>query len=228
VTGLVLGDDGAQQVEPFTRLETYHRELTRYAARMLGSRFEAEDAVQETMVRAWSALDRFDGRSQLRTWLYRICANVCLDMLASRQRRARPGLEPSQSEVATTVPGSSATDMRSAEDPADVAVARESVRLALVLVLRYLPPKQRAVLILREALHWSAAEIAELLGTSAPSVNSALQRARATLRGARVAPDTLRPTDVDDDGSSRLNRYAKALESSDVNALTALLAHEAK
>ncbi len=227
MTTIMTMTDTAQHVEPFKRLEPYHRELTRYAARMLGSRFEADDAVQETMVRAWSALDRFDGRSQLRTWLYRICTNVCLDMLASRQRRSPSGLEASQREIATTGPGTTATEMHSGEDPADVALARESVRLALVTVLQYLPPKQRAVLILREVLHWSAAEIAELLGTSVASVNSALQRARATLRGARVGRNPTRLTQVDEESSALLNRYARAFESSDVTALTALVAHEA-
>jgi len=219
--------DTARRVETFKRLEPFQSELTRYAARMLGSRFEAEDAAQETMVRAWNALDRFEGRSRLRSWLYRICTNVCLDMLASRQRRARPELEASQPDMATTEPGSAATEMLSGGDPADVAVARESVRLALVTVLQYLPPKQRAVLILREVLNWSAAEIAQLLGTSVASVNSALQRSRATLRSARLTRDPAQPIDIDEETRSRLNRYARALESSDVSALTALLAQEA-
>jgi RNA polymerase sigma-70 factor (ECF subfamily) len=217
--------DADRPAEPMKRLEPYQGELRRYAARMLGSRFEAEDAVQETMVRAWNALDRFEGRSQLRSWLYRICTNVCLDMLASRQRRALLELEVSQSEIATSAPGGAiTTGVPSDADPADVAVARESVHLALVTVLHYLPPKQRAVLILREVLHWSATEIAELLGTSVASVNSALQRARATLRGLPVAT---RPIDVDETTRSRVGRYAQALESSDVIALTALLAHDA-
>ena len=210
--------------EPMQRLEPYQSELRRYAARMLGSRFEAEDAVQETMLRAWNGLDRFEGRSQLRSWLYRICTNVCLDMLASRQRRALLDVEVPQSEIAASAPSGITTGVRSDADPADVAVARESVHLALVTVLHYLPPKQRAVLILREVLHWSAAEIAELLGTSVASVNSALQRARATLRGLPVAT---RSIDVDEQTRSRVGQYAQALESSDVIALTALLAHEA-
>ncbi len=216
--------DTGRPAEPMRRLEPYQGELRRYAARMLGSRFEAEDAVQETMVRAWNALDRFEGRSQLRSWLYRICTNVCLDMLASRQRRALLDLDVLQSEIATSAPGALTTGVPSDADPADVAVARESVRLALVTVLHYLPPKQRAVLILREVLHWSAAEIAELLGISVASVNSALQRARATLRGL---PAATRSIDVDEQTRSRVGRYAQALESSDVTALTALLAHEA-
>jgi len=219
--------DTDRPAEPMTQLAPYHSELTQFAARMLGSRFEAEDAVQETMVRAWNALDRFEGRSQLRSWLYRICTNVCFDMLASRQRRALPMVEVSPGEIATTSPNPLTPSISSDRDPADVAVTRESVHLALVTVFQYLPPKQRAVLMLREVLHWSASEIAELLDTSVASVNSALQRARATLRGARVARDSTRSIDVDEEVHARLTRYTRALESSDVNALTALLALEA-
>lgn len=206
------------------RLAPYQRELTRYAARMLGSRFEAEDAVQETMVRAWNALDRFDGRSQLRSWLYRICTNVCLDMLTSRQRRARPGLGASESEIVASAQTWSTAAPPSDGDPAEAVVAQESVWLALVAVLQYLPPKQRAVLILREVLHWTASEMAELLDTSVASVNSALQRARAALPLAR---DRTGPIDLDDETRSRLNRYARALGSSDINTLVALLARDA-
>lgn len=216
-----------QHVDRIARLEPYHRELTHHAARMLGSRFDADDAVQETMMRAWNALDRFEGRSGLRSWLYRICTNVCIDMLASRQRRALPVLEASSSEIATTGSSTIATGMPSEGDPADVAVARESVRLALATVLQHLPPKQRSVLFLREILNWSAAETAQLLDTSVASVNSALQRARATLRRVDVARDLTRTIDVDEETRWRLDRYAQALESSDVATLTALLAHEA-
>jgi RNA polymerase sigma-70 factor (ECF subfamily) len=204
-----------------TRLEPYQRELTHHAARMLGSGFEAEDAVQETMVRAWNALDRFQGRSQLRSWLYRICTNVCLDMLASQRRRARAGLEASERDSVAPPPSPPGGG------PAEVAVARESVRLALMTMLQHLSPKQRAVLILREVLHWSAAEIAELLETSVASVNSALQRARATVRRACYALDATPSSDVDDETRSRLDRYARALETSDVVALTALVSLEA-
>ena len=209
------------------RLVAYHAELTRHAARMLGSHFEAEDAVQETMIRAWTALDRFEGRAQLRTWLYRICTNVCLDMLASRQRRARRGLDASDWEIAASERGPSATGDTSAGDPADVVETRESVRFALETILQRLPPKQRAVLMLREVLHCSAAEIADLLGTSVASVNSALQRGRMTLRRTGAARGPMRDASVEDLTRLRLNRYVRALESSDVTALTALLVHEA-
>ena len=213
--------------EPMQRLEPYHGELMRHATRMLRSGFEAEDAVQETMVRAWHALDRFEGRSHLRSWLYRICTNVCLDMLASRQRRARHGLEPSSGDAATAALSTLATSPTDG-DPAEVVDGRESVRLALLTVLQHLTPRQRAVLILREVLRWSAAECAILLDSSVASVNSALQRGRATLRRARTAANGTRMAAVDEDTRVRLGHYVTALESSDVNALTALLATETR
>src|SRR5919198_6756758 len=173
----------------FGELEQHRRELTAYCYRMLGSPFEAEDAVQDTLLRAWKALDRFEGRSQLRSWLYRIATNVCLDVLSGKERRVRPmALGPACAPIESNlnipkdprwiepIPDSSIM-----ADPADVAVARESVRLALVAALQELPPRQRAVLILREVLRWEASEVAELLDTTVASVNSALQRARATL-----------------------------------------------
>src|SRR3954462_8329133 len=164
---------------------------------MLGSAFEAEDAVQETMVRAWRSIDRFEGRSSLRSWLYRIATNVCLDMLQGPQRRARPmDLGPSSSADTLLSPGlpDSAWVQPVPDawvlpegDPADVAASRETIRLAFVAALQHLPPRQRAVLILREVLRWQASEVAELLETSVAGVNSALQRARATLESADVA-----------------------------------------
>src|ERR671921_2252514 len=174
------------------QLEQHRVELTAYCYRMLGSAFEAEDAVQETLVRAWRALDRFEGRSSLRSWLYRIATNVCFDLLNGTKRRARPmDLGPAQSAsapVGGTLPETTwiqpIPDDRvfpTHADPADLAVARDTVRLAFIAALQHLPPQQRAVLILREVLSWRAAEVAELLGTSVASVNSALQRARATL-----------------------------------------------
>ena len=183
------GELGAQ-------LEQHRKELTAYAYRMLGSSFEAEDAVQETMIRAWRGYERFEGRAALRSWLYRIATNVCLDMLSGRERRARPmdlgpAREPVESNLNTLpevtwiepVPdGLVVTE----GDPADVAVARETIRLAFVAALQHLPPRQRAVLILCEVLRWQAAEVAELLETSVASVNSALQRARATLADGNV------------------------------------------
>jgi len=228
--------DQAEQPQP-EQLERYRTELTAYAYRMLGSSFEAEDAVQETMVRAWKALDRFEGRSQLRSWLYRIATNVCLDMLSSRQRRARPmDLRPAgNADMALPAPLTESAwiepipDDRvvpSGGDPAEVAVARESVRLAFMAALQHLPPKQRAVLILREVLRWRASEVAELLETSVASVNSALQRARATLDGLGIDDDAT-PVELDDAARSLLARYVEAFESYDMRALTALLAEDA-
>ncbi|MDQ4064472.1 MAG: RNA polymerase subunit sigma-70, partial [Actinomycetota bacterium] len=167
-------------------LEEHRAELTAYAYRMLGSSFEAEDAVQETMLRAWRSYEAFEGRSALRSWLYRIATNVCLDMLNGRQRRARPmDLGPAQSadtplpeplpEVTWIEPIPDARVVPGAADPAEVAELRESVRLAFIAALQHLPAQQRAVLILREVLKWKASEVAELLDTSVASVNSALQ-----------------------------------------------------
>src|SRR3954447_12614516 len=157
--------------------ENYRVELTGYCYRMLGSSFEAEDAVQETMLRAWKAAERFEGRSSLRSWLYRIATNVCFDSLTARQKRARPmdlgpcsaALDTLAAPTAESVwvePSVDARTLPGVADPAEVAAGKESVRLAFVATLQNLPPRQRAVLILREVLRWSAAEVAELLGTS--------------------------------------------------------------
>lgn len=217
-------------------LEKYRVELTGYCYRMLGSSFEAEDAVQETMVRAWRALDRFEGRSALRSWLYRIATNVCLDMLSGSQRRARPmdlseSGPPDLARLGTPLPEATwiqpIPDARAVPeegDPAELAVQRESIRLAFLTALQRLPARQRAVLILREVLGWKAAEVAELLETSVASVNSALQRARATLSADDV-PTADTATAQTDDASSRdlLARYVDAFERYDLDALTALL-----
>ena len=212
-------------------LKAHRRELTGFCYRMLGSGAEAEDAVQETFVRAWKAIDRFEGRSSVRSWLYRIASNVCIDMHRAPQRRARPmDLGPS-STVASAVlaPQHESTfvqpiaDARVIDldgDPADVAAARESIRLAFVAALQHLPARQRAVLILCEVLRWPAAEVAELLDTSIASVNSALQRARATL--ATIEPDQL-DTTLDPEHEALLQRYVAAFEAYDMTALAALL-----
>ena len=212
-------------------LEEYRRALTGYCDRMLGSVFEADDAVQETMVRAWKNLDSFEGRSAVRSWLYRIATNVCLDMLRGRQRRALAmdlgpagnadaftGAKRPEHAWVTPIPDSRV--LSDDGDPAEVAETKESIRLAFVTALQHLPPKQRAVLILREVLRWQAAEVAELLDTTVASVNSALQRARATLStldtGADQAP-------VTSDQQELLARYVDAFERYDISSLVALL-----
>ncbi len=217
-------------------LESHRRELIGYCYRMLGSSAEAEDAVQETLLRAWRGRDRFEGRSSLRSWLYRIATNVCLDMLGGSQRRARPiDLGPSSTAdtpLPSALPESTwlepIPDGRVLEDgdPAEVAAARDTIRLAFVAALQHLPPRQRAVLILREVLRWRATEVAELLETTVAGVNSALQRARATLAASRVADtDVFDP--VDPQQQELLARYVDAFERYDLDALTALLHEDA-
>ena len=217
-------------------LETYRRELTGYCYRMLGSGFEAEDAVQETMVRAWRGIDGFEGRSTLRSWLYRIATNVCLDMLQGPQRRARPmDLGPSSTADSLLTPGlpehawvQPIHDPRVLPpdgDPAELAASRETIRLAFVAALQHLPPKQRAVLILREVLRWQASEVAELLETSVTSVNSALQRARATIGALDL--DSTEPTQVDAEQQELLARYVDAFERYDITLLVALIREDA-
>jgi RNA polymerase sigma-70 factor (ECF subfamily) len=203
---------------------------------VLGSAFEAEDAVQETMIRAWSKLDGFEGRSALRTWLYRIATNVCLDMGPAAQRRARPmdlaspgsAAAPDLAKLEENIWLGPVPDHRVlAGDPAEVAVGRETIRLAFVSALQRLAPRQRAVLILREVLAWSAAETAELLDSSVASVNSALQRARATLGEGGGVPDTDTAKPLDEDQKALLARYVSAFESFDIEALTKLLHEDA-
>src|SRR5579863_6237746 len=176
--------------------ETHRAELVGYCYRMLASPFDAEDAVQEAFIRAWRSIGRFEGRSTLRSWLYRIATNVCLDMLGGRNRRARPmDLGPAQEPLLENLhTRSEVTWIEPIPDPADVAVAREGVRLAFLAALQTLPPRQRAALILCEVLQWQATEAAELLDMSVASVNSALQRARATLATQELAPGTTSPT----------------------------------
>jgi RNA polymerase sigma-70 factor (ECF subfamily) len=203
---------------------------------MLGSSFEAEDAVQETMVRAWRKAGDLDSREALRSWMYRIATNVCLDMLRGSQRRARPmDLGPAATadgplpgvlpESEWIEPAPDARVLPESGDPADVAAERETIRLAFVAALQLLPPKQRAVLILREVLRWQATEVAELLDTSVASVNSALQRARATIDAADV--DTGGPAAVESDQQELLSRYVDAFERYDIAALVSLIHEDA-
>ena len=218
------------------RLEQHRVELTGYCYRMLGSPFEAEDAVQETFLRAWRGFEKFEGRAALRSWLYRIATNVCLDLLNGRERRALPmDLGPAREpEAANLNTLSEATWIEPAPDgrvvpdgdPADVAVARETIRLAFVAALQHLPPRQRAVLLLFEVLRWKASEVAELLDTSVASVNSALQRARATLAGTDLTPgDAFAP--MDDEQQALLARYVEAFERYDMEALRSLIHEDA-
>jgi RNA polymerase sigma-70 factor (ECF subfamily) len=219
------------------QLEQHRAELTGYCYRMLGSPFEAEDAVQETLIRAWRGLDRFEGRAALRSWLYRIATNVCLDMLSGRERRARPmDLGPAWNpdgpigrtlpEVTWIEPVPDGLVAPPDGDPADVAASRETIRLAFVAALQHLPPRQRAALILCEVLRWKAAEVAELLETSVPSVNSALQRARATLETTNASPTDPAP-ELDESDRELLARYVEAFEAYDIDALTALVQEDA-
>jgi RNA polymerase sigma-70 factor (ECF subfamily) len=216
-------------------LESYRRELTGFCYRMLGSPFDAEDAVQETFVRAWRSFDRFEGRSSLRSWLYRIATNVSLDMLNGRERRARPmDLGPSREPVVENLNAlpevtwiEPVPDGRVLPegDPAEVAIAHDTIRLAFVAALQHLPPRQRAVLILCEVLRWQASEVAELLETSVASVNSALQRARATLEATDLSTEAELSVDATD--AELLERYVQAFERYDMEALTALIHEDA-
>jgi RNA polymerase sigma-70 factor, ECF subfamily len=222
-------DDLARQ------LEQHRTEITAHCYRMLGSSFEAEDAAQEALVKAWKSHDRFDGRSSLRTWLYRIATNVCLDQLRSGKRRALPV------DLSDPLPGSSIPSTTHPEvtwiqpipdaralggDPADVAESRDTIRLAFIAALQQLPARQRAVLLLREVLGWSAAEVAELLDTSVAAVNSGLQRARATM--ASVQGDAFEPLEPTDAAQAELlARYVDAFQRFDIDALVAVLHEDA-
>ncbi|HET6874491.1 MAG TPA: sigma-70 family RNA polymerase sigma factor [Acidimicrobiales bacterium] len=217
-------------------LEPYRRELTGYCYRMLGSGFEAEDAVQETMIKALRAAAGFEGRSSVRSWLYRIATNVCIDMTRQVQRRARPMelgpasppdesfLGPLRPELPWVSPIADAKVIDLTADPAEVAMQKESVRLAFVTALQHLPARQRAALVLCEVLSWPATDAAELLGTSVAGVNSALQRARATLA---QLPAGGRPRPLDSDTAELLERYVDAFERYDMDALVKLLHDDA-
>jgi RNA polymerase sigma-70 factor (ECF subfamily) len=233
VASRAVPDDGTGVADAFDEeMERHRRELTGFCYRMLGASSEADDAVQETFLRAWRAADGFEGRSSVRTWLYRIAHNVCVDMSRSPQRRARPmDLGPS-SRVAEVVlgdprpasefvdPVADARVLDTSGDPAEVATARESVRLAFVAALQHLPARQRTALILCDVLRWPAAEAAGLLDTSLASVNSALQRARATLADRQGEPlDGV----LDPGHQALLERYVDAFHRYDVDELVALM-----
>ena len=216
-------------------LGQHRQELIGYCYRMLGSPFDAEDAVQETLVRAWRGIDRFDGRAALRSWLYRIATNVCLDALSARNRRARPmDLGPASEPVAENLNVLSEVtwiepipdSMVASADPAEQTMGRETLRLAFVAALQHLPPRQRAALILCEVFRWRAAEVAELLETSVASVNSALQRARASLEQLQIR-DTEQGDATDVGQRELLARYVAAFEAYDMDALTSLIREDA-
>jgi len=218
------------------QLERYRRELTGYCYRMLGGAHEAEDAVQETMLRAWKGIGGFEGRSALRSWVYRIATNVCLEMLRSTQRRALP-MDLAAPAPGTTQPGARLPEstwvqpmpdnriLPGPADPADQAVARESIRLAFVAALQHLTPRQRAVVILRDVLHWRASEVAQLLDGTVVSVNSALQRGRAVLASVDHHPAVALPPADDPATRALLDRYVDAFERFDVGLLVDIL-HE--
>ncbi|HSQ03353.1 MAG TPA: sigma-70 family RNA polymerase sigma factor [Burkholderiales bacterium] len=216
------------------QLEQHRAALMGHCYRLLGSAVDADDAVQETMVRAWRSTDRFDGRSSLRTWLYRIATNVCLDSLSDRTRRARPIEDGPEGTVDDPLearprthwlePVPDALALPNDADPAERVVLRESIRLAFVAALQHLPPKQRAALILTGVLGWSAAEAAETLNSSVASINSALQRARATLAGRDLGEPR---ASLSETQLALVDRYIAAFERYDVDALTALLVEDA-
>jgi RNA polymerase sigma-70 factor (ECF subfamily) len=227
---LTIASDRIEQ-----QLEQHRKELTRYCYRMLASPFEAEDAVQETMLRAWRGFESFERRAALRSWLYRIATNVCFDMLNGRNRRARPmdlgGAGAPEAANLNSLPEVTwiepiPTDAAEEADPAEVAVQRETMRLAFVAALQHLPPRQRAALILCEVLRWKASEAAELLDTSVASINSALQRARATIEASGIS-STDAPPAMDEPERELLARYVEAFESYDIEALTSLIREDA-
>jgi RNA polymerase sigma-70 factor (ECF subfamily) len=218
-----------------SEMEGHRRELTGYCYRMLGAGSEAEDAVQETFLRAWRGRDGFEHRATLRSWLYRIATNVCLDMPQRPQRRARPMDLVAETTTEAAVlselpeyrwvqPVADSRVLPTGGDPAEVAAQRETLRLAFVAALQTLPPRQRAVLILREVLHWHASEVAELLETTTASVNSALQRARATIDAREMVGDE---PSLDADDEQLLARYMSCFESYDIDQLVTLLREDA-
>lgn len=240
MTGLIAERSGTAQVSELEpRLAEHRRELTGYCYRMLGSAFDAEDAVQETMVRAWRSLDRLQGPGALRSWLYRIATNVCLDAIDGRKRRALPvdlsedSFAPVEASLDGVLPDGAWVEpaldrqvLPVGGDPADLAVQRESVRLAFIAALQFLPARQRAVLILRDVLRWKADEVAGLLDTSVAAANSALQRARATLAAQQATGEQTAPM-VAEEQAELLDRYLDAFARYDIEALVALLHEDA-
>ncbi|CAM5500475.1 sigma-70 family RNA polymerase sigma factor [Streptomyces avidinii] len=232
-----MSDLATTDMDLDTAMDRYRVELTGYCYRMLGSSFDAEDAVQDTYIRAWRSYEKFEGRSSLRSWLYRIATNVCLDLLNAGNKRARPmdltapqhqasAVLNERPEVTWLEPVPDGRVLPQTADPAEMALAKESVRLAFVAALQHLPARQRAVLILREVLAWKADEVAQLLETTTASVNSALQRARATLAGQSLRDSD--PADpLDADQAQLLARYLSAFEAYDISRLTALLHEDA-
>ena len=215
----------------------FRRELTAHCYRMTGSIHDAEDLVQETYLRAWRAYAAFEGRSSVRTWLYRIATNVCLTALEGKDRRPLPaGLGAPSSDAADRLvestevswlePAPDPLVAGDASDPATIVAQRESIRLAFVAALQHLPARQRAVLILRDVLRWKASEVAEALETSEAAVNSALQRAHAQLAKAKVSQDEV-PAELDAAQQELLDRYVKAFWDKDVAAIVAMLTREA-
>jgi RNA polymerase sigma-70 factor, ECF subfamily len=226
-----VDEDFVRQADP------YRRELLAHCYRMLGSVHDAEDLVQETYLRAWRAYDRFEGRSSLRTWLHRIATTACLTALESRNRRpmptglGTPSADPGdtlveQPEVPWLEPIPDAMVGAESADPAAIVTRRESIRLAFIAALQHLPPRQRAVLVLRDVLQWRAAEVADLLGTTTTAVNSILQRARAQLDQAAPAEDQI----VEPEGAEQrelLDRYVTAFENKDIAAMVKLFTADA-
>jgi RNA polymerase sigma-70 factor (ECF subfamily) len=229
---------GTPTEDDFPRLtDPYRRELLAHCYRMMGSIHDAEDQLQETYLRAWRSYHAFENRSSLRTWLYRIATNTCLTALDGKAKRplptglGAPSLGPDeplveQGEVPWLEPVPDAMLGNDPNDPASVVTSRESIRLALIAALQHLPPRQRAVLVLRDVLRWKAAEVAEALDTSVPAVNSILQRARATLEAAQLTEDSIvEPDDVEQ--RALLDRWVEAFWKKDVTAIVAMFSQDA-
>ncbi len=219
--------------DDFTRLaDPYRRELLAHCYRMLGSMHDAEDLLQDTYLRAWRAFDGFEGRSSLRTWLYRIATRTCLTALESRSRRPMPtdltgpaiagGALVERSDVPWLQPAPDVALGANAADPATIATSRDSVRLAFIAAMQHLPPQQRAVLLLRDVMRWRAAEVAGLLGITTVAVNSALQRARATLHEVAPSEDDITQPSTERE-RELLRRWSAAFENYDIHAIVDLL-----